>query len=94
VVLGGGGVTAFMLLQAQARSPGRGGSWREGRKNGKEGKEERKRRRPRRREGESAAPAAGAPVIKEGPDGVVFYTLPDIVVNMQSPDGRSDLPAS
>ena len=35
--------------------------------------------------------AAGAPVIKEGPDGVVFYTLPDIVVNMQSADGRSTL---
>jgi flagellar FliL protein len=32
---------------------------------------------------------AGAPVIKEGPDGVVFYTLPDIVVNMQAADGRS-----
>eukprot|EP01030_Chromulinospumella_sphaerica_P017502 gene17502-17330_t len=30
----------------------------------------------------------GAPVVKEGPDGVVFYTLPDIVVNMQTADGR------
>jgi flagellar FliL protein len=28
-------------------------------------------------------------VIKEGPDGVVFYTLPDIVVNMQTADGKS-----
>jgi flagellar FliL protein len=26
--------------------------------------------------------------IAEGPDGVVFYTLPDIVVNMQSADGK------
>lgn len=30
-----------------------------------------------------------APVIADGPDGVVFYTLPDIVVNMQSADGKS-----
>jgi flagellar FliL protein len=27
--------------------------------------------------------------VQDGPDGVVFYTLPDIVVNMQTPDGRS-----
>jgi flagellar FliL protein len=26
--------------------------------------------------------------IADGPDGVVFYTLPDIVVNMQTPDGK------
>jgi flagellar FliL protein len=26
--------------------------------------------------------------ISQGPDGVVFYTLPDMVVNIQSPDGR------
>jgi flagellar protein FliL len=30
----------------------------------------------------------GAPVVKEGPDGVIFYTLPDITVNMQTADGR------
>ncbi|MGH6957971.1 MAG: flagellar basal body-associated FliL family protein [Caulobacteraceae bacterium] len=26
--------------------------------------------------------------VQDGPDGVVFYTIPDIVVNMQTPDGR------
>lgn len=29
-----------------------------------------------------------APQVSDGPDGVVFYTLPDIVVNMQTPDGK------
>jgi flagellar protein FliL len=29
-----------------------------------------------------------APLVQDGPDGVVFYTLPDIVVNMQTPDGK------
>ncbi len=29
-----------------------------------------------------------APQIKDGPDGVVFYTLPSVVVNMQTADGR------
>ena len=28
------------------------------------------------------------PQVQDGPDGVVFYTLPDIVVNMQTPDGK------
>jgi flagellar FliL protein len=26
--------------------------------------------------------------VQDGPDGVVFYTMPDIVVNMQTPDGK------
>ena len=26
--------------------------------------------------------------MQDGPDGVVFYTLPDIVVNMQTADGK------
>jgi flagellar FliL protein len=28
------------------------------------------------------------PQVQDGPDGVVFYTLPDMVVNMQTPDGK------
>lgn len=38
--------------------------------------------------GKGGTAEAGAPVITEGPDGVVFYTMPDLVVNIQSPDGR------
>lgn len=29
-----------------------------------------------------------APVVADGPNGVVYYTLPDLVVNMQTADGR------
>ena len=36
--------------------------------------------------GEEADAALG--VISDGPDGVVFYTLPDMTVNIQAPDGR------
>jgi flagellar protein FliL len=32
--------------------------------------------------------AGGAGTIAAGPDGVTFFTLPDMVVNIQSPDGR------
>jgi flagellar FliL protein len=37
------------------------------------------------KEGE-AAPGAGK--VAAGPDGVTFYTLPDMIVNIQSVDGR------
>ena len=40
-------------------------------------------------EGEAKGPAdKNAAQIADGPDGVVFYTLPDIVVNMQTADGK------
>jgi flagellar FliL protein len=34
-------------------------------------------------------PDPNAPQVADGPDGVVFYTPPDIVVNMQTPDGKT-----
>ena len=34
-------------------------------------------------------PDPNAPLVQDGPDGVVFYTLPDIVVNMQTPDAKT-----
>lgn len=38
------------------------------------------------KKGDKADPNAAQ--VQDGPDGVVFYTLPDIVVNMQTPDGK------
>ena len=38
---------------------------------------------------EGAAPTEGSGAIAAGPDGVTFYTLPDMIVNIQSPDGRT-----
>ena len=81
VVLIGGGVTAFLLLKPKPEAHADKG-------HEKPKKKEKKEEKGGHGGGE-AAPVAGAPVIKEGPDGVVFYTLPDIVVNMQAADGRS-----
>lgn len=36
-----------------------------------------------------AAPAEGSGTVAAGPDGVTFYTLPDMIVNIQSPEGRT-----
>ena len=85
VVLIGGGVTAFLLLKPKPAAHAEEGH----EKPKKEKKEKKEEKGGHGGGGEGAAPAAGAPVIKEGPDGVVFYTLPDIVVNMQAADGRS-----
>ena len=77
VVLGGGGGAAFFLMQPKAEAAEGGHAAPEKKKDGG---------------GHGAAadgeadPALG--VISDGPDGVVFYTLPDMVVNIQAPGGR------
>ena len=86
LVLGGGGAAAFFLMKPKPPAEGEAA-------HGKEKKKEKKKEEGghgEKKEGEGAAAAAGpAPVIKEGPDGIFFYTLPDIVVNMQTADGKS-----
>ena len=88
LVLGGGAAAAFFLMKPKpAAEAGEHGAEKKEKK--KEKKEE-KGGHGEKKEGEGAAGAGGpAPVVKEGPDGVVFYTLPDIVVNMQTADGKS-----
>lgn len=77
LVLGGGGGAAWMfLLKPKPEAAGE-----QGEKPKKKPKKEKKAEGGKGGEG-------GAAVVREGPDGVVFYTLPDIVVNMQTADGR------
>jgi flagellar FliL protein len=75
LVLGGGGAGAFMLLGH--KDPAKAGAHKEKPKKKKEGKE-----------AEGKPGDKNAPQITDGPDGVVFYTLPDMVVNMQTADGK------
>ena len=85
VVLGGGGGAAFFLLQPKAEAAEGAGHGAE-KKAGGHGKAEKKGGgHGGGAEGE-ANPALG--VITDGPDGVVFYTLPDMVVNIQDPSGK------
>lgn len=78
VVLGGGGAAAFVFLKPKPAAEGEAHADKGDKKDdhGKKGGK-----------GEEA-PASPA-VIREGPDGVVFYTLPDLVVNMQTADGKA-----
>jgi flagellar FliL protein len=83
VVLGGGGAAAFFLMQPKpaAAEEGHGAE--------KSGGHEKKAEKKGGHGGEGGAPAdPSLGVIADGPDGVTFYTLPDMVVNIQSPDGK------
>ncbi len=84
VVLGGGGGAAFFLMQPKAEAA-EGGHGKAAKKGGDHGKSAKKGGDHGKASGE-ANPALG--VISEGPDGVTFYTLPDMVVNIQDPSGK------
>ena len=78
VVLGGGGTAAFVFLAPKPDAAAEKGE------HGKEKKKDKKKEEKKEgKEGEK-----GAAVVREGPDGVVFYTMPEVVVNMQTADGR------
>lgn len=78
-ILGGGGAGAyFMFLKPKPAG-----------EHGEEVKEKKKEKKKGEKAGKDGKAEPGQPVVKEGPDGVIFYTLPDITVNMQSSDGRA-----
>ncbi|WP_396592673.1 flagellar basal body-associated FliL family protein [Brevundimonas sp. R86498] len=90
IVLVGGGAGAFFMLQpkpAAAEGEAAAGDHGEEKKGGGHGEEKKKEGGGHGGGAEGEAdPALGK--ISEGPDGVTFYTLPDMVVNIQSSDGR------
>lgn len=86
VVLGGGGGAAFFMMQPKPAAAEEGGHAAE-KKGGPDKKAEKKGGGGHGGAADGAADAALG-VIAEGPDGVTFFTLPDMVVNIQAPDGR------
>jgi flagellar FliL protein len=79
VVLGGGGGAAFMFLKPKPDAA-------HGEKGGHDKKEKKKEKKEKGGHGKGGGEEANN--IKEGPGGVIFYTLPPVVVNMQTADGR------
>lgn len=78
VVLGGGGTAAFIFLKPKPDE-----AHAEKDKKGEHGK-----KKEEKKKGEKGKEDPNAAVITEGPDGVLFYTMPNVVVNMQTADGR------
>ena len=79
VLVGGSAAAYFMIFAHPAEKPAA-----EKKEAGTKKKEEKKKEG-----GEKEKAGPNDPIIKDGPDGVVFYTLPPITANMQSPDGRA-----
>lgn len=78
VVLGGGGTAAFMMF---------------GPKPDAHAKDEKPKEAPAKakkdeKKGGKDAKDKGANPITQGPDGIVYYTLPDLVANIQAADGH------
>ena len=92
VLLGGGGGAAFFLMQPKAAPAEEGEA-----AHGEEAKDDGHGAKKEEKGGGGHGGGGGAEadptlgVIKEGPDGVTFYTLPDMVVNVQSTNGRPTL---
>jgi flagellar FliL protein len=77
LVLGGGGTAAVLLLKPKEDAA-----------HGEKHKEKKHEKKKEEKKGEKGKEDKNAPQVREGPDGVMFVTLPDIVVNMQTADGR------
>ena len=88
VVVGGGGAAAFVMMKPKpAAAEGEAGHGEEKADDG-HGKAEKKEEGGGHGGGGDAEADPALGKIAEGPDGVTFYTLPDMVVNIQSADGR------
>ncbi len=82
VVLGGGGTAAALLLggkKAEAHDA----------KDAHGKKADHKAKKKAGGHGGGEGGKEGKSPISEGPDGVIYYTMPDIVANIQTTDGRS-----
>ncbi|MDQ1154067.1 flagellar basal body-associated FliL family protein [Brevundimonas sp. SORGH_AS_0993] len=90
LVLGGGGAAAFFMLQPKkAEAHGAEGEKGAGEHGKPEKKEEKKGGHGGGEGGEGGAADPSQGVIAAGPDGVTFFTLPDMTMNIQSSDGRA-----
>ena len=74
LVLGGAGTAAFLLMGSKGAHAEAGAH--------------EKKPKPKKKEGGHDGKKEGKSPISEGPDGVVYYTMPDIVANIQTADGR------
>ncbi len=75
LVLGGGGTGAFLMFGPKAAPSADAHKAKP--------KKEKKKKEDAGKPGDK-----NAPQIADGPDGVVFYTLPDLLVNLQTADGK------
>jgi flagellar FliL protein len=90
LVLGGGGAAAYFLFLAPKHPPAAdGGKDAHGDKKAEKKKDDKKGGHGDKKEGGDAkADPKTQPTQSEGPNGTIYYTLPDTIANIQSPSGN------
>ena len=97
LLLGGGGAAAYFLLLKPKPAAEAGAHGEEAGKKDAHGKAAKKKDDGHGKKKEGGGHGGGGekvdpktqPVVAEGPDGVTYFTLPDVVANIESPDGRA-----
>lgn len=94
LVLGGGGAAAWFLFLAPKHPPAAEG------KAGAHGEKKDDKKKEKKKEGgghggghgekkEAKVDPKTQPVVSEGPNGIQYFTMPDVVANIASPDGHA-----
>ena len=83
LVLGGGGAGAYFLFLAPKHPPAA--------EAGKDAKkpEKKEKKKDEKKEGGDKPDPKTQPVIADGPNGVTYFTTPELLANIQSADGHS-----
>lgn len=86
LVLGGGGAAAYFLFLAPKHPPAAGAAKADA---AKAAKKKDAKKDAKKDGGASKADPKTQPVQTAGPNGTIYYTLPDTVANIQSPSGNA-----
>lgn len=95
LLLGGGGAAAYFLFLAPkppadaAKASERGKDEKAGHGEKKDAKKDKKKEGGEHGGGDAKLDPATQPVPSEGPNGTTYLSLPNMVANIQSPDGRA-----
>ncbi len=87
LVLGGGGAAAYFLFLAPKHPPAAGAKDAKAEHGDKKDKKK-DEKKDGKKEGAAKVDPATQPVVSEGPNGVTYVALPEMVSNIQSPDGN------
>jgi flagellar FliL protein len=86
LLLGGGGAAAYFMFLAPKHPPAAGAKADDHAK--KDDKKKDKKKEGDKKDAAKVDPKT-QPVISEGPNGIQYFTLPDVVANIASPDGHA-----
>lgn len=89
LLLGGGGAAAYFLFLAPKPVAGAANADAHGKAAGHEKKKDKKKASGEHGATDAKLDPATQPVPSEGPNGTTYLSLPNMVANIQSPDGRA-----